>query len=143
MSSITSANSSFALVVAGLYPAPVAMMNYAVDDAFATEAVDYAETQMGVDGKMTAGYTPNPVPMTVSFQADSPSADIFKEILQASETARDVYWLSATITLPSTGEVFTFSRGVLTKGKKMPDAKKVLQPLQFSITWERVNRAIL
>ena len=142
-STITSANSVFTLVVAGLFPAPVQLRGYASDKAFTTEAVDLAEVQMGVDGRMTAGFVPNPVKQTITLQADSPSKDIFTAIIQAMKTAREVFYISGTIALPSTGESFTLTRGILTNAKQIPDAQKVLQPVDYVITWESVNRSLL
>ena len=142
-STITSANSVFTLVVAGLFPAPVQLKGYASDKAFTTEAVDLAEVQMGVDGRMTAGFVPNPVKQTITLQADSPSKDIFTAVIQAMKTAREVFYISGSITLPSTGESFTLTRGILTNAKQIPDAQKVLQPVDYVITWESVNRSLL
>ena len=142
-STITSANSVFTLVVAGLFPAPVQLKGYASDKAFTTEAVDLAEVQMGVDGRMTAGFVPNPVKQTITLQADSPSKDIFTAVIQAMKTAREVFYISGSISLPSTGESFTLTRGILTNAKQIPDAQKVLQPVEYIITWESVNRSLL
>ena len=142
-STITSANSGFTLVVEGLFPAPVQLKGYASDKAFTTEAVDLAEVQMGVDGRMTAGFVPNPVKQTITLQADSPSKDIFTAVIQAMKTAREVFYISGSISLPSTGESFTLTRGILTNAKQIPDAQKVLQPVDYVITWESVNRSLL
>ncbi len=140
---ITSANSVFTIVIPGLFPAPVQLHGYASDKAFTTEALDLAEVQMGVDGRMTAGYTPNPTKQTVTLQADSPSKDIFTALIQSMKTAREVFYISGSIALPSTGESFTLTRGILTNVKQLPDAQKVLQPMDFIITWESVNRSLL
>ena len=142
-STITSANSVFTLVVAGLFPAPVQLKGYASDKAFTTEAVDLAEVQMGVDGRMTAGFVPNPVKQTITLQADSPSKDIFTAVIQATKAAHEVFYISGSISLPSTGESFTLTRGILTNAKQIPDAEKVLQPVDYVITWESVNRSLL
>ena len=140
---ITSANSVFTIVVPGLFPSPVQLRGYASDKAFTTEAVDLAEVQMGVDGRMTAGFVPNPIKQTVTLQADSPSKDIFTSMIQAMKTAREVFYISGSIALPSTGESFTLTRGILTNAKQIPDAQKVLQPVDYVITWESVNRSLL
>jgi hypothetical protein len=73
MSTITSANSSFAITVPGVYSAPQSVQGYATDDAFAAEAVEKVETLMGIDGKLSAGYIFNPYKMTITLQADSGS----------------------------------------------------------------------
>ena len=140
---ITSANSVFTIVIPGLFPAPVQLQGYASDKAFTTEAIDLAEVQMGVDGRMTAGFVPNPTKQTVTLQADSPSKDIFTALIQAMKTAREVFYISGSIALPSTGEAFTLTRGILTNAKQIPDAQKVLQPVDFQITWESVSRSLL
>ena len=140
---ITSANSVFTIVIAGLFPTPVQLQGYASDKAFTTEALDLAEVQMGVDGRMTAGFVPNPTKQTITLQADSPSKDIFTALIQAMKTAREVFYISGTIALPSTGESFTLTRGILTNAKQIPDAQKVLQPVDYVITWESVNRSLL
>lgn len=140
---ITSANSVLTLVIAGLFPAPVQLQGYASDKAFTTEAIDLAEVQIGVDGRMTAGYVPNPTKQTITLQADSPSKDIFTALIQAMKTAREVFYISGTLALPSTGESFTLTRGILTNAKQIPDAQKVLQPVDYIITWESVNRSLL
>ena len=142
-STITSANSVFTIVIPGLFPAPVQLHGYASDRAFTTEALDLAEVQMGVDGRMTAGFTPNPTKQTITLQADSPSRYIFTAMIQAMKTIREVFYISGSIALPSTGESFTLTRGILTNVKQIPDAQKVLQPMDFVITWESVNRSLL
>ena len=140
---ITSANSVFTIVVPGLFPAPVQLQGYASDKAFAVDAVELAEVMMGVDGRMTAGYTPVPVKQTVTLMADSPSKTIFKAITEATKTAREIFYITGDIALPSTGESFALTRGVLTTSKQIPDANKVLQPVEYTITWESVNATLL
>jgi hypothetical protein len=136
---ITSANSVFTIVIPGLYPAPVQLSGYSADKAFTADAVDLAEVNMGVDGRMTAGFIPNPVKMTITLQADSPSKDIFTVLIQAMKTAREIFWVNGAISLPSTGEAFTLTRGILTNAKQIPDAQKMLQPVDYVITWESIN----
>ena len=140
---ITSANSIFTIVVPGMFPVPVQLQGYATDKAFATDPFDIAEVNMGVDGRMTAGYTPMPIKQTISLQADSPSKSIFNLLIQTMKTVKTVFYMSGTIVLPSTGESYTLTRGILTQAKQMPDAQKVLQAMDYVITWESVNMAIL
>jgi len=142
-STITSANSIFTIIAAKLFPVPVQLRGYAADKAFATDAVTLAEVLMGVDGIMSAGYTPAPVNQTITLQADSTSKQVFDAIIAATKTAREVYFLTGHISLPSTGEVYTMTRGILTTAKQIPDAHKVLQPIDYVITWESINRSIL
>jgi hypothetical protein len=141
--SITSSNSIFIITVPGLYGSGVKLQGYAADKAFATEALEMAETKMGVDGLLTAGYVPNPVKQKITLQADSPSKDIFSTIMSAMQQARDIYWIQGVITLPATGETFTLSQGVLTSLHPIPDAEKTLAPQEYEITWQSAQRALL
>ena len=73
MSTITSSNGIFMLSAVGLYNVPVQIQGWAADDAFASEEVEFMEKYMGVDGKMSAGFTPYIVPLDFNLQADSAS----------------------------------------------------------------------
>lgn len=139
MSTITAANSTFALAITNLYPMPQTIQGYAADSAFAADAVDIAETVMGIDGKMSAGFIFNATKQTVTIMPDSPSLDVFATWFTTSQAARDIYWANGTIILPAIGKKYTLKNGVLTSGKPMPDVKKTLQPLEYKITWERVT----
>lgn len=140
---ITSANSEFWITVPGLFPTPVRLQGYSAEKAWNADQQMLAETQMGVDGRMTAGYVPAPVRQSISLQADSPAKAIFKAIAQAMQSAKDVFYISGTINLPSTGESFSGVRGVLTEWKPIPDAAKVLQPMEFAIVWESLQPTLL
>lgn len=135
---ITSANSVFMLVVPGVFPAPVKIQGYAADDQFSVEAVQASETMMGVDGKMSAGFTPFITPMTVNLQADSESADLFELWLSSQQAIKEIIYGGATITIPSIGKSFILTKGALKTLKVFPDGKKVLQPVQYQIDWEQV-----
>lgn len=141
--SITSANSILTLTVAGLFPAPVKLEGYASDKAFAIEALALAEIVMGVDGRMSAGYTPAPSMQDITLQADSPSKSFFNALIAATKTAREVFYITGTLSLPATGETFSLTRGVLTKGQQVPAAAKVLQPQDYQITWQSVDQSLL
>jgi hypothetical protein len=140
---ITSANSVFMIVVDSIYPNPIQLQGYATDKAFVTDSLEIAETLMGVDGRMSAGYVPNPTKQTITLQADSPSKEIFNYLVQTMKTAREVFFISGTLILPATGESFTLNRGILTTVKQIPDAQKLLQPQDYIITWESVDASLL
>lgn len=140
---ITSANSVFVITIPGLYPVPTAIEGYAADASFAFDAVDTAETVLGVDGKMSAGWVPRMYKQTVSLQADSKSRILFDGVVTAQDTARDIYRLQAVISLPSIGRSYSMNNGVLTNWKPLPDGKRVLQATDCVITWESVTPAII
>ncbi|WP_049018403.1 phage tail fiber protein, partial [Burkholderia multivorans] len=105
---------------------------------FDTEALTPAEVVMGVDGKLSAGYTPVPTKQNISLQADSDSNLIFEAWHLAQQTAKEVYFASAIVRLPSVSKSYVLTNGVLTSYMPIPDAKKILQPRKFQITWESV-----
>ncbi len=141
MATLTSANSILMLGVDGLFNAPVQIEGYATDDAFATSEVDTAETMMGVDGNLSSGFTPYPVPLEITLQADSASNGFFDTLIQAEAVAREKYVLNGTIMVPSLGFIYAFTRGFLGKASVMAPAKKVLQPRKFELTFQNITRA--
>lgn len=143
MSTITSANSVLYLAVAGVFPIAQKIEGYATDDAFAFEAVQPAQAVMGVDGRMSAGYTPFMSIQTISIQADSPSLIVFEAYLAAMKTAREVFYCKGTLGIPSTNRKYAMSRGVLTQISPAPTARTLLQPRTFQITWQDVSPALV
>lgn len=135
---ITSADSTFIVSSADIALAAVKIEGYAADAAFAMDNVDIAETVMGVDGKLSAGWIPRPYPQTITLQPDSPSRPVFDAIVAAQDAGRTIYRLNAVITLPGNQYSHSFSRGVLKNYTPMPTGQKVLQPMTFQIVWERV-----
>lgn len=140
---LTSANSVLTLNIPGVFPIPVGIEGYAADDAFAVEAFDLAEAVMGVDGKMSAGYTPNVKKLTVTLQADSPSVEVFDAWRQAIESAREVFFSEITITIPSVGKTYNLRKAILSNAMSLPPAKKILQPLPYVISFESVDVALI
>lgn len=141
MATLTSANSALSLQIAGLYPVPQSIQGYATDDAFAVDDVAPVEVMMGVDGKLSGGFTPYPTKLHITLQADSASNAIFDNWLAAQSAAKETYIANAAISLPGTGDKFIFTRGFLTGGSPMAGAKKVLQSRKFEITFESVSKA--
>ena len=141
MATLTSSNSVLMIGIANLYNVPVQIQGYATDDAFTTEEVDTAETMMGVDGKLSAGFTPYPVTLDINLQADSASNLFFDAWIAAEAVAREKYIANATILLPGTSFLYAFTRGFMTKASVMPANKKILQPRKFTIVFQNISRA--
>jgi hypothetical protein len=141
MATITAANSVFMLQVNNLYNIPVQMQGYAADDAFASEDVEFMEKYMGVDGRLSVGFTPYIIPLDFNLQADSASNAIMDAIISTEKTLREKLVLHATIILPSTGYVYNFSTGYLDKGPVMPSAGKVLKPRKYSLAFQDLSVA--
>lgn len=136
MATITSANSVYTLSVATIFATPVQLQGYAADDAFTTSQLRAAETQMGVDGQLAGGFVFAAVEQEISLLASSASNALFDQWYAASINARDAYPASATVQLPSLGIKWTMSNGFLTMYSIIPEARRVLQPRKFQITWQ-------
>jgi hypothetical protein len=143
VATITAANSVFAITIAGLFPEPIRLQGFAADDVFSHALVAPVETLMGVDGFLSGGWTPQPKVQTIALQADSPSNAYFDDWYSAQETAREVYVADAHVTLQSIDVSFHCVKGFLTNYPPMADARRVLQPRRFSITWESITRVPL
>ena len=139
--SITSANATFLLGIADVFPVPQQLTQFAADDLFDTEAIDSAEVRMGVDGSLTAGFVFVPVKQTITLQADSPSCALFDAWWAAQQVAKDVFSAFGIVILPGLGTKWALTNGFLTSYKPIPDAKKLLEPRKFGITWEKVLAA--
>lgn len=143
MTDITSANSVLTISprTAGLIGSGGAFSveGYASDDAFQADSVDIAEAMMGVDGLMSVGYTPYITKQTITLQADSPSIVLFETITSAQAALRQPMILDAVLALPSVQKSYIFKKGALTRITPFPAGKKVLQPVQYEISWEQVT----
>jgi hypothetical protein len=140
---ITSANAIFMLSVTDVFDTPVQLQGFSADDVFDTEAVDPVEVLMGVDGVMSAGFVYVPIKQGITLQADSDSNDLFEEWYRQQQAGPDIFFAQATIRQPAISKAYTCSQGVLSTYPSMADAKKVLQPRKYGITWERVEPAPL
>lgn len=146
MGSITSANAKLTFTVrgpAGIVVGPFTVQGYAGDDAFATETVEAAQAVMGVDGKLSAGFVPNPAIQTITLQPDSPSRRLFEAWYGAQQALGDVLEADGFLALPGPGVAYGLVKGYLTQYTPMPQGKKILQPMTYQITWENVQPAPL
>ena len=143
MASISSANAILQIIVDTIFSVPVQLQGFSADDIFTTNPLESAETLMGVDGKLSGGFVFVPVKWEVSFQADSASNSVFDQWYQSQQAAQDIFQAQGTLWLPSIGTKWTLNNGFLTTFHAIPDARKVLQPRRFAITWESANSALI
>jgi len=136
MATITSANSVFMLSVSSVFPAPVQLTGFGPDEAFDTEQVDAAVTQMGVDGTGVSGYVPREITQTITLLASSNGISLFNAWIAAEDTIQDVLFATGSIRLPSLGIKFDMPQGTLRRFPTVPDARRVLMPLRYSIIWQ-------
>ena len=142
MSDITSANSVFSLAIVGLIPTAVNLEGYSTDDAFDLDEIEVAQTQMGVDGFLSAGFVFNEVKQSITLQGDSKSNTIFETLYAAEKRLKKKFFMNATIQLPSLGLMYTLENGVLHTYTPMSAVKKVLMPRRFGLTWQSITPGV-
>ena len=135
---LTAANAVLTLGVINLFPTPRVIKGFSADDVTDVESLTNGETMMGVDGRLSAGFVFNPVPQSITLQADSQSNDFFDQWQQAERQAREKYEAFGSIFLLATSTRYTLTRGFLTQVSIMPAIRKTLQPRKFMLTWEKV-----
>lgn len=137
MLDITSANATVGMSVGGLFS--INLENFSADSSFTTDTIQVAETRMGVDGHMAAGFTPNIKTLTINLEAGSPSTEFMILLNQVQETNRKPYEVNMVISIPSIGKRYSFSGGVLQSYKGLPDGNKVLGPTQWVFHFEGMS----
>ena len=138
MTDITSANAVFMLTIPSVLPIPQQIQGFAADDIFDFDDVDATDIVMGVDGILSGGMIFAPKPQNISLQADSASIALFDAWYNAQQAATAVFPAQGLVTLTSVGKSFALITGFLSRYKPVPDAKKILQPQKFRITWQSV-----
>ena len=141
MNNITSANATAYMVVKDLYPAGFALNNFSTDQAVDQAEDTIAETRMGVDGYMAAGYTPSIKAVTLQFEAASPSVQFLNNLYLASQKNRRTYETTLVINVPAVGKVYTYTGGVLKTGKALPALKRTLDPVSYGFDFEKMTIA--
>lgn len=136
--SITAANSTFTLTIPGVFQVPVRIEQFDTDDVYSIEQLRMVMTKMGVDGKLTGGFTFNEVKMSLHLMADSPSNAIFDGWATFMQTLVDAYPAFGTITQPSLGTSYVLSKGFMTGYPPLANAKKTLEGRVFELTWEKI-----
>ena len=140
---ITAANSTFFLAVPGLYDSPVKVEGYSTDAMVSGEAITPVVAEMGVDGHLSVGWTPTAKTITVTLAADSPSRQIFEDWVSYQDAKREAMLCSAEFCLPAIGRKYIGIRGVTTSVPPMPGANKTLQPVAYTIQFEKWTPAAI
>ena len=139
MNNITSANATAYMVVKDLYPTGFALNNFSTDQAVDQGEDTIAETRIGVDGNMAAGYVPSIKTVNIQFEAASPSVPYMNNVYLASQKNRRTYEITLVVKVPAVGKTYTYSGGVLKTGKVLPSLKKVLDPVSYGFDFERIS----
>lgn len=142
MPSLTMANAVIQISIPGLFTSPQQLQGFAADEVFDNEALESAETLMGVDGKLSGGFVYVPFKWGVSLQSDSESNAVFDQWWQNQQVNQEVLIANGLVLLKALGTKWTMTKGFLTRYKPMPDGKKITQPRKYEITWERVSPSV-
>jgi len=137
MGDITAANASLVLALTPLFTAPQQIQGFAADNVYGLPAIESVETLMGVDGILSGGFVWKPQQQTIELQADSPSNAFFDIWYTQQVAGQTTYTVNGVLTIPALRLKLIQTLGFLT-GYKLPDAKKLMQPRQFGITWNLV-----
>ena len=135
---LTAADTVIILTVPLVFPSGFQLQGFSTDDIYEAADIDIAETMMGVDGKLSAGFVPKEVAWTVTLQADSESNDNFEQWYASQQTNNAVYRASGIVSLEATTRKYNMKNGVMTRYSPMPKGGKVLQPRKYTITFESV-----
>lgn len=138
---ITSSNASIIYKDNMLVKAGIPLVKFATDQSLTSDEVAIAETRMGVDGKMAAGYTPNITPVTIMFEADSPSWRLIEQSMNIARQAKTVVECEIIVTIPSLLKTYHYKNGVI-KSLTNVAMKKVLDPITLKIDFEEVISSI-
>lgn len=136
---LTGATATIVFTIPSLFPAPFQLQGFATDDVFDTDAIESAETQMGVDGKLSGGFVYNAVKQNYALQADSDSVVFFDQWWLTMQANQDTLTANANVALPALGTRYQMTKGFLTRYPALPTTKKLIGPRRFEITWERVR----
>jgi len=110
---------------------------YSADDIFTADSVDFVETRIGVDGKMSAGYVPQIKTVTFNFEASSKSLPSLLNLYAISEATRTPVFVTLTVFIPAISKKF-ICEGVMKGTKPMYDAKKTLEPMPIKFDFESI-----
>lgn len=136
---LTAADIVIVLSVPDVFGAPFQLQGFATEDVFNTDAIEISETQMGVDGNLSAGYVPREIPQKFMLQADSTSIDYFETIYARQVAQRAVYPFTGIFTIPAAEKTYNAVRGFLKGYSPTPSVGKVLKPREFGITWQTMS----
>lgn len=138
---ITSANATAVLTVEDLFPSGIDLQMFSADTAISVASADIAETRIGVDGKLVAGFIPTIQEVTINLEAASPSYQSLSNVWMSMRSHQTIYECALVITVPSILKVFTWTNGVMRSGVPFPGLSQVLDPTAWVFHFEKVEAA--
>lgn len=138
---LTAANCVFQLFIPDVFFTPQQLQGFSADDIFDVDSQEAVQTQMGVDGLLSAGFVYVETRQSITLQADSASNDVFDAWRAAEKSALNAFPASGVIVFPSLNRKYEMTRGFLTSYPPLASAGKILKPRKFGITWNRSDGA--
>lgn len=130
---ITAANATLVLTVDTVIPSGIILSGFSADLMFEQGEVQMAETRMGVDAHLAAGWIPTTKTVRISLEAASLSHTYFEMVVRAQNANRCIYPCTLVGTIPAVRRIYTWTNGVIKSGTPVPSAKKVLDPTYWTL----------
>lgn len=138
---LDTANSAVTMSARGFITAPFSFQGYSTDDSFTVDDVASVETRMGVDGRLSGGFTPQPTVITFMLEATSPTIDALDSCIANQKARNSSLVFDGTMFLQGTQEKYAMVNGYLTSYTPANKAAKTLQPRKFTFTFEKFDKA--
>lgn len=140
--SLTATSATAVIFVSSIAPAGHTIQGEFLDNAYAIGDVTNKELKMTLQSVIKGGHIPQMKEVTITLLPNTPSWKFFTDWYQAEEATKSVLECqSLIITLPSIGQIVTYTNGFLTTAKVSPDVKKILQEGSFKLTFGKVVTA--
>lgn len=136
---LTDADATLILTCEELYPNGVQLEGFGADGIMSGEDITVAETRMGVDGRLSAGYTPTVKNVVITLEASSPSLEVMQNIWQYMQSTMSQPECTLTVNIPSLNQTAVYTQGCMTKGRPIPDLKTMLDPTQWSFAFAKIK----
>ena len=134
--SITSVNAVIMLTAGTIFPQPYQLQQWTADNIVGTDPIKAAEIQMGLDGNLTAGFINAPTPQNFYLMADSPATYFFDQLYFQEKAQQDKIPIFGTLAFPAVRKKWALVKGFLEDYAPVPNAKKVLEGLQYRVIWQ-------
>lgn len=136
---ITSADVAATMTIETLYPSGFQLELFSADQGLIADAVQEIEARMSLDGYLSAGYTPAPKTVNITFEPNSPCIVYLTTLQNAQRSNRRPYEIGLTVYIRATGVTKYFNHGYLQSGTPMSGVGKTLQPMSYSFVFESIE----
>lgn len=136
---ITSADVAATMTIDPLYPAGFSLQQFSADQGIVADVVQEVETRMSLDGYLSAGYTPSPKVVNITFEPNSPCVPYLSAAMDYQRANNQPCEFSLTVYIRATGVTKYFNHGFLQSGTPMSGVGKTLQPMTFALVFESVE----